>query len=560
MKTTRGRVVIALAALWSLAFLVRLAFLRSSPGATGSHSPWLVGDARVFLEHAQARLANAFDVVDLGLPLRPPGTAWLLACFWDGSASGLASARLGFAAIGAAVAPLSFLFALPLGRAVAWFAGIGVALAFPLIVLSSTFTAETPYLALSLLSLLLARGLHTKVTWTRSLSLGVLTGITALVRAEHLLLAALVCAWIIWRHRRSMRVALPFAGWFALGAVITLLPWQLEAARRIQSFQRSENPPCPPRRLDWTAAAVEQLSTVPGFARAATQRFVEVTLEHRGHSKVDRPDLDVVTEAFGWWPEPLPGFVPVALYGPLNFALANAGEGSAGFSRARLDREPQLLGGREQYSPNWLRALPTDGQLSLAYPPHLYLLEHGYRDGLAEIASEPGRALGRGFAKLAIALRGATGGFGSANLPLGSSGLRRSVDLAAPDGWPAICWSALWVLLAAVGYVQHRRSAEAQLLGLVFVSLAAVTVAFFGYARLGAIAQPGILLLAALALRDRIHGKRLGVAFAAIAVLLLAQEVRRMVRPPVVTFDGIEFAVLEAEDGIVQREHRLDVR
>jgi hypothetical protein len=560
VKTTRGRVLIALAALWLLAFLVRLAFLRHSPGAAGSHTPWLVGDARIFLEHAQARLLSAFDLVDLGLPLRPPGTAWLLAWLWDGSATGLASARLGFAAIGAAVAPLSFLFALPLGGAVAWFVGIAVALAFPLIVLSSTFTAETPYLVLSLVSLLLARALHTRVTWTRALALGVLTGITALVRAEHLLLAALQCTWIAWRHRRSVRTVPAFVGLFALGAVLTLLPWQWEAARRIQSFQTSENPPCPPRRLDWTAAAMDRLGTVPGFARAATQRFVEVTLGHRGRTKVDRSDLDVVTEAFGWWPEPLSGFVPVALYGPLNFALANAREGSAGFSRARLDREPPLAGGREQYSPNWLRALPTDGQLSLAYPPHLYLLEHGYRDGLAEIARDPGGTVNRWFAKLDIALRGATGGFGSANLPLGSSGLRRSVDLAVPDGGPAMFWSALWLLLAAVGFVRYRQSVEAQLLGLVFLSLGAVTIAFFGYARLGAIAQPGVLVLAALALRDLVPRKRSCVAFGAVAVLLLVQEVRRMVQPPSVTLDGIEFAVLEAEDGVVQREHRLDVR
>ncbi len=44
-----------------------------------------------------------------------------------------------------------------------------------------------------------------------------------------------------------------------------------------------------------------------------------------------------------------------------------------------LDRAPPLTGGRERFDPQWLRSLPADGALALAYPPHVQLVRDGYQ-------------------------------------------------------------------------------------------------------------------------------------------------------------------------------------
>src|SRR5688500_1690004 len=86
-------------AAFAFALLLRVLFLWTTPDAAWAHSAFFKGDAHVWLAYASAlRTGEPFE---LGLPLRPPGTAYLLAAVWDGRPENVRGLRLLWAGLGA---------------------------------------------------------------------------------------------------------------------------------------------------------------------------------------------------------------------------------------------------------------------------------------------------------------------------------------------------------------------------------------------------------------------------------------------------------------------------
>jgi hypothetical protein len=286
---------------------------------------------------------------------------------------------------------------------------------------------------------------------------------------------------------------------------------------------------------------------MPAFAQLPTAGFVSDSVRVRGGSRVTLEDLTILDEAYGYRPEPL--HTPLlALYGPLNFFLANSSESAAeggGFTRAALDRRPPFEGGLARYPNGILNVLPQE--LSLGYPPHLDAVNHGYEKGIAWIASHPSDALSLIATKLAHAWRGAASGIGLHNAPIGRSGTRMPVDAVTKDDYLATAWRALLLVLAAIGAGRLRRDEGATQTLLVVGTRFLLAVPFFGYARLGALAIPALAVLWAAALQKpfaatQSHARaRPAVAFAAIALLCVADisTTFRSTRPTVTGVSSI---------------------
>ncbi len=96
-------------ALFAVALAVRLLYWRATPDAAWPGSANYKGDAWSWLEHAWALAADR--PFELGVPIRPPGMAYVLEAFWDGSRPGLWTAGLAWAALGALAVLLFYLAA-----------------------------------------------------------------------------------------------------------------------------------------------------------------------------------------------------------------------------------------------------------------------------------------------------------------------------------------------------------------------------------------------------------------------------------------------------------------
>lgn len=173
-------------------------------------------------------------------------------------------------------------------------------------------------------------------------------------------------------------------------------------------------------------------------------------------------------------PEPLPVWVPVSFYGPLNFALAQT-EDEIFFSR---------------------RSLPVseaDAALDPRHPVHNDYIVHGYRIGLARIAADPLRFLRRGMAKLGFSLHALGSGWTWRDIPKGSSWIRRPVDLAYA---PAFAWEAVALVVIALGAWRLRGEKTFLAAGAALLAYRLlVNVAFFPYLRGMAIVAPFWLAL-----------------------------------------------------------------
>jgi hypothetical protein len=283
---------------------------------------------------------------------------------------------------------------------------------------------------------------------------------------------------------------------------------------------------------------------------------------------VSASDFAILEEAFGYQPRPLARFPFVAAYGPLNFALANGPEATGGFARARLQEPPPLAGGAQRYPPALVSGLPPE-DLAFTYPPHLRLYNEGYAVGLRWIRENPGAFARLAARKLAFFWGGAAMGFTGYNLPLGLSGLRRAVDFVVPEpSTTALAWRVLCLAAAAAGlFAGLRRPALHPWLLFLFTKLA-VTVAFFGYERQGAVAAPVVLLLVALAAERWLFRGPLGGAVRKAHVLgcvvlaaAVALEYNRWAGRPQVLLDGE--VVTSAADPVpadVHRDAKIEVR
>lgn len=520
--------------LFAASLLCRLAHWVGSPDRSW---PWAVayqGDAPKWQQLAQGAAASDPETL---LPFRPPAMDWFTTLLWDGNPSTSWLPRLVIAVLGALVAPLTYrALQRSFDERIAWCAGWTCALATNLVLLGSGVHSEVPYLVLFLLSLGPWDRLRTAPTAATGIAWGVLQAGCCLFRADHLLTAVLLLAWIL--VARGPRTLLA-AGTMALGLGAALAPWQLHAVHAVQRYEQENAPPLPlpGARLPWDEDALQAVRAMPSFAQAPTFGFVTDTAWARNRTRVTAADLGVLEEAYGSRPGPLPTPV-LALYGPLNFFLGNSPEAGGGFSRAALDRPPPLAGGPSRYPPGLQQVLPKGGALALGYPPHLEALRNGYRLGLDWMRAHPGEALGLVAHKLVYAWQGTATGLGSAGFPLGTSGTRRSVDLTTADGTLAVAWRALLLVLALVGFVRCLRAPGSAAWTLFVLGKLVVVAAFFGYARLGALCIPAVALWWAAALQSVPWGTTLRRVLQALCGWLLLVELLRVVLVPGHLVDG----------------------
>jgi len=560
------------AALFLISAIARVLFWQATPDRAWPWSAYYKGDAPLWLDYARSMQLN--QPFELGLPIHPPGTAWLVTMFWNGEPSGIASLRLAWLLLGALVPPLVYLAVQrSFGARVALFAGGFCAVSTGLFVLSTSIDSETPYLVLVAASFWFV---HDLLDARRSISVplaiwSALNAAACLVRVDHLLFYLLALAFfaVVWMRRGGggvavrVLVSLLFFG-------LPLVPWHLTAWSAIRRFNEVPRQLSPTeeqaiasvestlQHVPWTAAARQRRDELPAFVRRTASVFVLATTYYRGGREVRAEDFAVLEQAFGYVPRPLQRFPFVSLYGPLNFALANHPGATGGFDRAPLDEPPLLAGGAQAYPFFLVQGLPPS-QLTFFYPPHLRLFNEGYAVGWQWIARHPGDFARLAVRKLAIFWSGAAHGVTGYGLPAGLSGPRRAVDLVVPDPGPlAFVWRVVLLLAALAGVAAAWRAPELWPWLLFLAAKLVVTVLFFGYARQGAIVIPIVALLVALAARPLLA--RVSVrAFAAIALVAIAADAVRVATRPALSIDHRPATTSDPDPSDVHRDQRVDV-
>ncbi|MFY9341964.1 MAG: hypothetical protein WAT39_05725 [Planctomycetota bacterium] len=521
--------------LFAFGLLLQLVFVFAGPDGGLAWHIGYQGDAPVWQELAQ-KVAQGAVTDELRLPLRPPGMQWLVTLLWDGNPAHALPLRILFAVLGASVAPLIWLL---LRRAVAantalLTAGL-CATAGNLLLLGSGVHVELVYLVGVLVALIEQPQLARASATAPALRFGLLHGLLCLLRAEHVLTVAALLVVARWTGSTWRTLALATA---ATAAVIA--PWQWHANGVVAAYNQGA-PELAPAPLPWDAAALARLRTLPSFQQGPVYGFVTDTMRVRGARVVAATDLDVVREAYGCWPEPLrPGLI--AIYGGLNFFLANTPEADGGFSAKALDRPPPLAGGDGRYPPGLRRVLPQGGDIRLSYPPHLDAVVRGTARGFGELTADPLAAAVRCAKKLWHALQGATPTIGGYALPIGLSGERRQVDLVTATGtWPAL-WRLVLLAAAATGLWHLRRERALWPLFAFAATKLLIVLVYFGYARHGALCLPVLALgvaalLAKLAPRQVAASTRSRIGVALLAAVLALELVRAATTSA--TVDGV---------------------
>lgn len=550
-----------------VAAALRILFWLATPDKTLPHSAAFRGDSTLWVEYAAALRAGL--PFELGLPIHPPGTAWLVARLWDGSGAGIFDIRLAWALLGAAaVALFAVAAARAFGGAVGWAAGLFMAASTGLVLLSSSIGAEAPYLVLVAGSFLLWP--IAGRSWLNVAAASVLHALACLVRVEHVVFYVALLLWAnLGRGEHVRRLAVSLVVFAA-----ALTPWHLQAWRAIERFNTEAPADGSARMADavmrslgpiaWDEDTAPEATKIPAFARPNATTFVAATVAHRGRRTVTAADFGILDQAFGTRPRPVGPRPFVTLYGPLNFALASDTRGTGGFNRAQLEDPPPLMLAKETYPAALVAGLPP-ADLTLAYPPHLALVNEGYAIGLRDIAARPMsylRLLGR---KLRGMARGASLGLTGYGFPAGLSGTIRPVDLATPDRSAArAIWMGLLGALAVAGVVVGRRNRELQPWLLFAATKIVVTLAFFGYARQGAQLIPVVALLVALSLHRAIPalfaGNRGRLCATLFAAACLSAETVRYLRPPQLSLDGKAVSSGYGAPGADHETHRFEAR
>lgn len=481
------------AGLTLLAWVHRLLFLASNRDRAWPFTIFYEGDSETFFRYARTLLAGR--LYDNGIPYHPPGFAWLLAGVHALAGAGSNDDEVPFVAVKAILAlvasgavGLLYLLVRPyLGRVVALVAALLAAWHFGLYVLAVAPVSEGSFLTLLLGTLLLwsrrfehpmaapREGERDQVGggWPAAVALGICGGLLALLRAESALVFAVllvVGAAGAWKRRQD-------------GGVAAFRPWLI-------------------------AAGVALLTVAPWTIRNAI-RLGEVNQRLAGQLA-----------------EPLPRFVPMTIYGPLNLALANNARSNGTFSRAALASQA------------------SSDVLDLADPQHLRYLLHGRSIAWEWIRRNPGGFVRLAGKKWALFFSAWKLGWTQWDLPGGLKGTRQPVDLFTPDRWWA-AWIALPFALLGLLYGLAfpggpRRWAVLSLL-LTAAGLL-VTTLFFGYVRQGLLVLPFQLAWTATglvwcaerirvrtgawsrSLQDLLPTRKLVVGLAALAAVLLVLE------------------------------------
>ena len=576
-----------------VAFLARVCFAHAGLDADWPYSVHYKGDALVWLQWVLA--GRTGGVFEAGLPLRPPGNAWLIDALWDGTPAGIGQLKLAWAAMGGFFV-VAFHRSLlgALGAGVATVAAGLAALSTSGLILASSPGNEVPYLALVAAAIALrarpgSEGPDDTASdqlWRLVVAAG-LHALATLFRAEHLLVFVvftLLEARNALRDRgspRGLRAVLLSGGIY----VLALVPWHLSLWSSVARFNAGGVPLDPAgdralasveartNHIAWLPDARDELDELPAFSRRAVAAFVSATVMHRRGGVVGSEELGIIEETWGTRPKPLAARPFVAPYGALNFFLANHPQAGAGFNRAALNAPPPLAGGVERYPPELVGAMPP-GTLSFQYPPHLEAFNDGYRLGLDWILSAPGEWARLATVKLTGFWRGASLGWTGYGIPIGASGTRHAVDVVVPRGPLATFWRII-VLLVCIVAVFHLLSARQDRehsalsrfrfpvsLWLVFGLLRAlVAVAFFGYARQGALAAPVVHIAFAVVLAHwvapRLAGRARRVGMA-LLVLGLALEGLRAAIGVTATVDGVPIGERDPFPGPVHVDRQIE--
>ena len=430
-----------------LAWFHRLAFLRSNRDWDWPYTIFYEGDSHVFFDYAQALLQGT--LYDNGIPFHPPGFAYILAfvhrlviAFGLPDRVPYFAVKAVVALIGSVSIGLLYLLARPyVGRTVALLAAFLGIYSFGLYVLHVAPVTEGTYQTLLLLVLLF---------WTRrfehpfsapaeirragpvgAVLLGLLLGALALIRAEGALVGLVLGAVGLWgaREKEGAR-RWSFAG---------VRPWVLVLAGWVLAL------------APWTVRNAILLSE-------ANERL--------GLS------------------EPLPTFVPLTIYGPINLALANNPQADGTFSRA------------------FLTSSSHSGVLDLQDPQHLRFTLHGDEMARDWALHHPGDALGLLMKKWGHFFEAWRLGWTQWDVPGGLHGFRRPVDVFVPESTLAL-WITLPLailgLVLCLGTEGGPRRWGVLVLLMTCVGLVS-TGLFFGYVRQGLIYLPLWLTFPAVAL------------------------------------------------------------
>ncbi|MFN7942518.1 MAG: glycosyltransferase family 39 protein [Thermoanaerobaculia bacterium] len=432
------------AALALLAFLLRALFVLSGDDRSWPYTVFYEGDSEAYFRFARALLAG--ELYDNGIPFHPPGFAFLLAGLH--ALFGAAAARavvphlavklvLGALVGGGGVAALYLATSRAVGRAAATLAALLASAHFGLYVLSVAPVADGLFQLLLLVALaLFVCRLDFGRTLRRgpAIALGLVLGGLALTRAEGLLVGALFVAW---------------------GAVATA-----GAARGARRERLRAAAP-------WAAVGFLALAVVAPWTVRNSIRLGEIETRFAGRLA-----------------EPLPRFVPVSIYGPLNLALANHDAADGAFSRDALAERSQIP------------------QLDLTVPEHLRFILHGDRIAFDWMAAHPGRFARLVWRKWALYFGALRLGFTQWDLPGGRIGLRRPVDAFVPDSPLAAFLLAPLLLGGAIRLARGSGDGRrwlALVAAITAISMGVVAL-FFGYARLALVVLPLWLSLVAVAL------------------------------------------------------------
>jgi hypothetical protein len=306
------------------------------------------------------------------------------------------------------------------------------------------------------------------------LCFGLLLGLSALTRAEALLVGA-----VLW-------------GVGVVGSVVVY-------RRQLKSWSFL---------APWAAAAVAFVLVLTPWTLRNAQRMSDINYQWRGRLS-----------------EPLPTFVPITAYGPLNFAFANNDLSDGSFSR---------------------RLLPSSGEervLDLSDPEHLHLFLHGYSVGLEYIRGHPGDFLKLVLRKWGIFFEAWKLGWTQWNLPGGLNGLRRPVDLFVPHSHAGVLLQLPLAILGLLALLRRPGGPRRWCALVLLLTLLGMmtTALFFGYVRQGALLLPFWMTLVAaglgwIAVRlriERLAGSLTGVRpvlgwpriLGVLALALLAMEI-----------------------------------
>ncbi len=359
--------------LFVLALILRWLFWQATPDSAWPYSAYYKGDAATWLAYADA--LNQDRPFELGIPLRPPGNAYLIALLWNGKASGVATLRFLWCLLGALTVPLIYgAVRRSFGFASAVAVGGLSAASTGLMMLSTSLGNETPYLLLVAATLYLWVPVRDRPGGPLLAFWALLHALACLTRVEHVLYFALVTVYLgfAWRSegRQPWKLAVRRLGVVGVCFGLALAPWHLEAWRDIQRFNHQPPVANPATEaawrqvetslasLEWEDDAAAERERLPAFIRRTASNFVAATVWVQGRRKVNAGDFEILTEAFGSQPKTLAPHPFVALYGGLNFYLANNANSDGSFDRSILEQPPALSGGAGRYPRALLAGLP----------------------------------------------------------------------------------------------------------------------------------------------------------------------------------------------------------